>query len=91
MAQTTGREGLVKIGSDTVGELKGWSFDESCETYPTNEPTINTPAPALTFEPGPTSWTGSMDVLWDDSDTAQAALTAAPAASSAIGRPTRRR
>lgn len=74
MAQTTGREGLVKIGSDTVGELKGWSYDETAETYGTNEATVNTPAPALTFEAGPSSWTGSMDVLWDDTDTAQAAL-----------------
>lgn len=75
MTQTTGRQGLVKIGTDTVGELKGWGFDETAETYGTNEATINTPAPALTFEAGPTSWTGSMDVLWDDADTAQGALT----------------
>ena len=75
MSQTTGREGLVKIGTDTVGELKGWGFDESAETYGTNEATINAPAPALAFEAGATSWTGSMDVLWDEEDTAQAALT----------------
>lgn len=75
MAQTTGRSGLVKIGSDIVGELKGWGYDESSETYSTNEATINTPAPALSFEAGPTTWTGSMDVLWDDADTAQGALT----------------
>lgn len=75
MSQTTGREGLVKIGSDIVGELKGYGYDETAETYGTNEATINTPAPALTFEAGATSWTGSMDVLWDEADTAQAALT----------------
>ena len=75
MAQTTGRAGTVKIGTDTVGELKGWGFDESSETYGTNEATINTPAPAMTFEAGPTSWTGSIEVLWDEADAAQAALT----------------
>ena len=75
MAQTTGRAGTVKIGTDIVGELKGWGFDETSETYGTNEATINTPAPALTFEAGATSWTGSIDVLWDDVDTAQASLT----------------
>jgi len=75
MSQTNGREGLVKIGTDTVGELKGWSYDETAETYATNEATINTPAPALTVEAGPTSWSGSIDVLWDMEDTAQAALT----------------
>lgn len=75
MSQHTGREGAVKIGANTVGELKGWGYDETAETYSTNEATIDAPAPALTFEAGATSWTGSMDVLWDDADTAQASLT----------------
>jgi hypothetical protein len=75
MSQTHGTEGTVKIGSDAVGELTAWTIDESGETIQTNQPTIGTPAPALTFIGGATSWTASLTCFWDDNDTAQAALT----------------
>jgi len=75
MSQTHGTEGSVKIGSNAVGELTAWSIDESSETIQTNQPTIGTPNPALTYIGGPTSWTASLTCFWDDNDTAQAALT----------------
>lgn len=76
MAQKHGKDGLVALGTglvaaalDVVAEITSWSLDESAETYQTNEPTMNNPTPALTFAPGATSWTASMDCKFDDTDT----------------------
>ena len=32
MANHKGSEGVVKIGSDTIAEVKDWSFDETADT-----------------------------------------------------------
>ena len=32
MANHKGSEGLVKIGADTIAEVKDWSFDETADT-----------------------------------------------------------
>jgi len=74
MAQYHGSTGLVKDGSDIVGELKSWSFSSTAETYQTLEPTLSNGSPALTFIGGPTSGTGSCEGLWAGSDTGQVAL-----------------
>ena len=75
MAQHHGTEGTVKIGSDAVGELTSWNINESSETIQTNQPTIGTPNPDLTFTGGAKSWTGSATAMWDEGDTGQNALT----------------
>ena len=75
MSQTHGTEGSVKNGSDAVGEVLDWYIDESSETIQNKQPTTSTPNPALTNVAGPTSWSGSLNCVWDDGDTAQAALT----------------
>ena len=69
MAQFHGRDGIVKIGANTVSETKGWSIDQTAATVQTNEPTQNAPSPALTFAAGETQWSGSLDCLHDDTDT----------------------
>lgn len=71
MAVHTGSEGLIKIGSDTLGELKSWSLSESVEMIDTT--TLGDSA--KTFSTGTTEWSGSCDAFWDEADTAQSALT----------------
>ncbi len=76
MSQFHGSDGVVKIGAATVAEVKSFSVEESAETYETNAPTMNDPAPAKAFKAGATSWNGSVDCFWDDTDaTGQEALT----------------
>lgn len=71
MAITTGREGLVKIGSDTVGELKSWTLDEG--TTLIDRTTIGDTSEKHTV--GANNWKGSFECFWDNADSAQAAIT----------------
>ena len=76
MTQFHGSNGIVKITAATVAEVKSFSVEESAETFESNGATMNTPAPAKTFISGPTSWNGSVECFWDDTDaTGQEALT----------------
>ena len=72
MANHSGSEGLVKIGSDTVGELRSYSISETAGTI---EDTVLTDT-AKSYKAGQTTWSGSCDVFWDESDTGQSAITA---------------
>jgi len=72
MANHKGSEGLVKIGVNDVAELVSWAYDETAATIPD---TILGDA-AATHKTGETSWTGTMEVLWDEADTTgQGAMT----------------
>lgn len=72
MATHTGSEGTVKVGSDTIAEIRSFSIEESAETL---EDTSMGDS-ARTYKPSLTSFTASIDVLWDESDIAgQGALT----------------
>ena len=64
--------GVIKVGSDTVAEIKSYNLEESAETIETT----NLGASAKTFTSGTTSFSGSMDAYWDETDTAQLAMTA---------------
>ena len=76
MSQFHGSDGVVKIGANVVAEVKGFTVNETAETFQTNGPTMNTPAPATTHMAGPTSWDATLDCYWDDTDTnGQEALT----------------
>jgi len=76
MAQFHGSDGVVKIGTNVVAEIKGFEVNEQAATFRTNAPTMNTPAPAATFKAGETTWDASLDCFWDDTDTnGQEALT----------------
>ena len=71
MSNHTGSEGTVKIGTDTLAEIKSFSIEESAETI--EDTTLGDTA--RTFKSGLTGWSGSVECFWDETDTAQIALT----------------
>lgn len=78
MATHIGRDGVIKVGANTVAELRSFSIEETGDTV---EDTVMTDT-ARTFTPTLTSFTGSADVYWDETDTlGQAALTVGAAVS----------
>jgi hypothetical protein len=74
MANHTGSEGVVKVGSsNTIAEVREWSLTESADTI---EDTSMGDS-ARTRKPGLTSASGSLTCYWDESDTnGQGAMTA---------------
>lgn len=71
MATHTGSAGTIKIGSNAVAELRSFSIEETADTV---EDTVMTDT-ARSFKPTLTSFSGSADVYWDETDTAQTALS----------------
>ena len=71
MANHKGSEGTVHIGTDAIGEIKSYSVNETMNVI---EDT-NIGDTAKTFKAGSTEWDGSVDVFWDELDTAQVAFT----------------
>ena len=72
MATHTGSEGTVKVGTDAIAEIRSFSIEESADTL---EDTSMGDT-ARTYKSSLTTYTGSIDVLWDETDTAgQGALT----------------
>jgi len=65
MATHTGSEGTVKVGANAIAEIRSYSIEETADTtedttmgdsYRTHKTTLK-------------SWSGSVDVLWDETDT----------------------
>ena len=72
MATHTGSEGTVKVGTDAIAEIRAFTIEESADTL---EDTSMGDT-ARTYKSSLTNFTGSIDVLWDETDTAgQGALT----------------
>lgn len=72
MATHKGSEGVVKVGSDTVAEVRSYSIEETAETL---EDTSMGDT-ARTYLSSLTTFSGSVDVFWDETDaTGQGALT----------------
>jgi predicted secreted protein len=72
MATHTGSEGTVKVGSNAIAEIRSFSIEESADTL--EDTTMGDTA--RTYKPSLTTFTGSVDVLWDETDTTgQGALT----------------
>lgn len=72
MATHTGSEGTVKVGTDAIAEIRSFSIEESADTL--EDTTMGDTA--RTYKPSLTTFTGSIDVLWDETDTTgQGALT----------------
>jgi len=71
MATHTGSEGLIKIGANTLGELRSYSLETTGDTI---EDTSMGDS-ARTYKTGLTSFSGSASVYMDEADTAQIALT----------------
>lgn len=70
MANHRGTEGVVKIGSDSLGELREWELQEEATTI--DDTTL---ADAWdTHALGRKRWNGSATAFWDEGDTAQTAL-----------------
>tara|TARA_R100000742_G_C4260714_1_gene78517 strand:- start:585 stop:974 length:390 start_codon:yes stop_codon:yes gene_type:complete len=65
MAIHKGSEGLVKVGANTVAEVKSYSIDETADTI---ESTSMGDA-AKTFESSLTSFSGSVECHYDETDT----------------------
>jgi len=72
MANHIGVDGLVTVGGVTIAELKGFSIEESVNAI--DNSTINDLASSVVA--GRTSWTGSIECHWDETDaTGQGAMT----------------
>ena len=72
MATHKGSEGTVKVGSNAVAEIRSYSLEESADTL---EDTSMGDS-ARTYKSSLTSFSGSLDVFWDETDTSgQGALT----------------
>lgn len=65
MATHTGSEGTVKVGANAIAEIRSYSVEETADTtedttmgdsYRTHKTTLK-------------SWSGSVDVYWDETDT----------------------
>jgi len=66
-----GSEGTVHVGTDAVAEIRSYSIEESADTLETTSMGDS----ARTHLASLTSFSGSIDVYWDEADTAQTALT----------------
>ena len=69
MATHIGRDGVIKLGtsggSNTVAEVRSFSIEETGETV---EDTVMTDT-VRSYLPTLTSFSGSADVFWDETDT----------------------
>lgn len=65
MANHKGSEGTVKVGSNAVAEIRSFSIEETADTL---EDTSMGDS-ARTYLASLTSWSGSVDVFWDETDT----------------------
>ena len=73
MATHKGSEGVVKVGSNTVAEVRDWSITITSDTV---EDTSMGDS-ARSYKPSLTSASGSISVFWDETDsTGQGAMTA---------------
>ncbi len=72
MANHKGSEGVAKIGSSTIAEIKDFSLSETAETIDDTSMGDS----ARTKQVGLTSASGSMTAFWDETDTSgQGAMT----------------
>ena len=65
MATHKGSEGTVKVGSNAIAEIRSYNIDETADTL---EDTSMGDT-ARTYKPSLTSFSGSIDVFWDETDT----------------------
>ena len=72
MATHAGSEGTVKVGSNAIAEIRSFSLEETADTL--EDTTMGDTA--RTYKSSLTTFTGSVDVFWDETDTVgQGALT----------------
>ena len=72
MATHAGSEGTVKVGANAIAEIRSFSIEETADTL--EDTTMGDTA--RTYKSSLTSFSGSVDVLWDETDSSgQGALT----------------
>ena len=72
MAVHKGSEGTVKVGANAIAEIRSYSLEESADTLETTSMGDT----ARTYLPSLSTFSGSVDVYWDETDTTgQGALT----------------
>lgn len=72
MANHTGVDGVVKVGTNSVAEVRNWSINETADTI--EDTTMNDTS--RTYQAGLKGWSGSLTAFWDEADTnGQVALT----------------
>ena len=72
MATHKGSEGTVKVGANAIAEIRSFSISETADTV--EDTTMGDSA--RTYKPSLTSFSGSVEAYWDETDTnGQVALT----------------
>lgn len=77
MATFTGQSGLIKIGSDIVGELRSFTIEQTQDTVEVTAMQAagsSTTSVSRAYKPGLSTFTISGDVYFDGDNSAQAAL-----------------
>lgn len=70
MATFSGSEGVVKVGANIIGEIRSYSIEQSMDTLEdTSMGDVN-----RTYKASLKTFTGSCDVLFDDTDAGQTAM-----------------
>lgn len=72
MATHKGSEGVVKAGGNTIAEVTGFSFDETADTIESTALSNS----ARSFVSDLVQFSGTIDCFFDETDTAQNAMTA---------------
>jgi len=70
MATHTGSEGTMKVGANTVGELRSYTLDQTADTIEDTSMGDST----RTYKAGLKAWSGSASLFFDETDTGQDAL-----------------
>ena len=65
MANHTGSEGTVKVGSNTIAEIRSFSIDETHDAIEDTALGDTT----RSFKTGLKSWSGTIECYWDETDT----------------------
>lgn len=65
MATHKGSEGTIKVGANAVAEVRSFSITETADTV--EDTTMGDSA--RTYKPSLTSWNGTVEVYWDETDT----------------------
>ena len=71
MATFKGSDGVVKAGGNAIAEIRSFSVEQTADTIEDTKMGDS----ARTYKSSLTSFTASIDALFDDTDTAQTAMT----------------
>ena len=65
MATHTGSEGTLKVGANTIAEIRSYSLEETADTVEDTSMGDGYRSFKTTLK----GWSGSVDVFWDETDT----------------------